>query len=313
MLQVARLAPRLLHDSSELVRDFVLSRLLPEGGFADREEKADLYYTVFGIECLLALQADIPSKQIAAYLQEFGDGEGLDLVHLACLARAWASLPDASLEADKCLRLRDHARRLRRGGAEGEPSERDATTASGSGAAPSPRFETEREFETVYDVFLMLGIEQDAPFDSAPGLLDRERAAATVQAMETADGSYGNQPAALSGTTPAAAAAATIARHLEFTLEHDVGKWLLDACYVEGGFRAAPATPLPDLLSTATALHALAGQQRSFDHLREPCLDFVDSLWTNRGGFLGHWADDVLDCEYTYYGLLALGHLALVE
>jgi hypothetical protein len=45
--------------------------------------------------------------------------------------------------------------------------------------------------------------------------------------------------------------------------------------------------------------------------LREPCLDFVDSLWTNRGGFYGTWADDAADCEYTYYALLALGHLSL--
>ena len=35
--------------------------------------------------------------------------------------------------------------------------------------------------------------------------------------------------------------------------------------------------------------------------LREPCLDFIDSLWTNRGGFYGHWSDDAIDTEYTYY------------
>jgi hypothetical protein len=45
--------------------------------------------------------------------------------------------------------------------------------------------------------------------------------------------------------------------------------------------------------------------------VKEPCLDFVDSLWTSTGGFYGNWADDAVDCEYTYYGLLALGHLSL--
>jgi len=45
--------------------------------------------------------------------------------------------------------------------------------------------------------------------------------------------------------------------------------------------------------------------------IREPCLDFIDSLWVNRGGFYGTWDDDALDTEYTYYGLLALGHLAV--
>jgi hypothetical protein len=37
----------------------------------------------------------------------------------------------------------------------------------------------------------------------------------------------------------------------------------------------------------------------------------VDTLWSAEGGFHGHWADDHLDAEYTFYGLLALGHLSL--
>jgi hypothetical protein len=68
---------------------------------------------------------------------------------------------------------------------------------------------------------------------------------------------------------------------------------------------------MPDLLSTAVVLHALDGLQVDFTPLKEACLDFVDSLWVNEGGFHGHWADDELDLEYTYYGLLALGHLSL--
>ena len=67
---------------------------------------------------------------------------------------------------------------------------------------------------------------------------------------------------------------------------------------------------MPDLLSTATALHALAAVGAPLDDLREPCLDFLDSLWDHRGGFHGSWADDALDCEYVFYGLLALGHLS---
>jgi prenyltransferase beta subunit len=65
------------------------------------------------------------------------------------------------------------------------------------------------------------------------------------------------------------------------------------------------------LLSTATALHALSGLGEGLEPIRERCLDFVDTLWTNDGGFHGHWDDCALDVEYTYYGLLALGHLGL--
>jgi hypothetical protein len=45
--------------------------------------------------------------------------------------------------------------------------------------------------------------------------------------------------------------------------------------------------------------------------LRERSLDFIDTLWSAEGGFHGHWADDHLDAEYTFYGLLALGHLSV--
>jgi len=46
------------------------------------------------------------------------------------------------------------------------------------------------------------------------------------------------------------------------------------------------------------------------DGVRPRCLDFIDSLWSSRGGFRGHQGDETLDCEYTFYGLLALGNLA---
>ena len=68
---------------------------------------------------------------------------------------------------------------------------------------------------------------------------------------------------------------------------------------------------MPDLLSTATALHALRGMDRDLEPFKEPCLDFIDSLWVNRGSFYGSWGEAYLDCEYTFYGLLALGHLSL--
>src|SRR5215210_8404180 len=99
MLQVARLSPKLLADSAPLVEQFVRGQMNGDGGFNDRAGASDLYYTVFGLECLMALRADIPASRVIPYLQMFGEGVGLDLVHLACLARCWADVNQKSADA----------------------------------------------------------------------------------------------------------------------------------------------------------------------------------------------------------------------
>jgi hypothetical protein len=144
--------------------------------------------------------------------------------------------------------------------------------------------------------------------------LDRELPNASamlncIQSLRAEDGGYANQHDVPMGLTPPTAAAATLLRHLDQPVPPETGDWLLARCRPEGGFFATPMAPIPDLLSTATALHALSGMHVDLAPIREPCLDFVDSLWTNQGTFYGSWMDDEPDCEYTYYGLLALGHL----
>jgi geranylgeranyl transferase type-2 subunit beta len=133
----------------------------------------------------------------------------------------------------------------------------------------------------------------------------------SVQSLRAADGGYANRPDAAQGSTPATAAAVLVLRHLDGEPDAAARDWLLARCHAASGFFAAPNAPVPDLLSTATALHALVAMHADISGIKEPCLDFVDSLWTNAGGFCGSWVDQMLDCEYTYYGLLALGHLSL--
>jgi prenyltransferase beta subunit len=287
MLQVARLAPTQLGESRDLVSAFLRERLNPDGGFQDRAGSSDLYYTVFGLDALIALQEELPVAQTAAYVNGFGDGAGLDFVHLACLARAWAALrhqPDSAL-VDRLL-----------AGIEAYRSE-DGGYATTAQAAHG----------SAYGAFLAIGAYQDVgrPLRHGEGIVT------SLQRLRAADGSYGNHPGLKSGVTTATAAAVLVLRHLDASSERAAGLWLLDRCHARGGFFASCSTPVPDLLSTATALHALSALHVPLAGLRDPCLDFVDSLWTNRGGFFGTWADDTVDCEYTYYALLALGHLSL--
>ncbi|MBI3271957.1 MAG: terpene cyclase/mutase family protein [Planctomycetes bacterium] len=292
MLQVARLAPKLLSAAAERVVEYLHGQWSEEGGVKDRAGESDLYYTVFGIEGLVAFQHEPPFAKLRPYLDGFGDGEGLDLVHLACLARCRAALPRAggggAGGAETARRLAERIERCR---------------AADGGYAPAPG----ARHGTAYHGFLALGALQDL----GVGPAEPVALAGSLAALQLEDGSFANRPGIRVGTTPTTAGAVTALRNLGAPVPPRAGDWLLARARPEGGFAAAKETPIPDLLSTATALHSLAGLHVPVGHLREAALDFVDTLWTGRG-FCGTWADEEPDCEYTYYGLLALGHLSLV-
>lgn len=272
MLQVARLAPNLLREAADPVAAFAAEQFTPEGGARDRAGNPDLYYTVFALECLIALRRDVPADRVRPWLESFKDGEGLDVVHLSCLARCWAALPKPG------------------------PSQDVAHAIAGRilGFAMA-----EGGIRNVYHGFLALGALQDLGIP----LPDVEAIVKAITALQSPDGSYGQ-------TTPTTAGAITALRNLGASVPKGATDWLLERAHPKGGFTATPAAPIPDLLSTATALHALTGQKVPFGPIKEACLDFIDTLWTGKG-FCGSWADDVVDVEYTYYALLALGHLSL--
>tara|TARA_R110002096_G_scaffold147671_19_gene307740 strand:+ start:3153 stop:4025 length:873 start_codon:yes stop_codon:yes gene_type:complete len=290
MLQVARLAPSLLGDAVELIEGFVRGSQNEDGGFGDRDGKSDLYYTSFAIDALTALQKDLPESQIADFLNHFGDGEGLDFVHLCCLARCWSALKSETVNSADLEGIFGRIEEFRtpEGGYEQSP-----TAQHGS----------------CYGCLLAYGAYAD--HQRTPPSLDG--LTKCLDGLRTSEGAWANDTNIPIGSGPATAAAVTLCRNLRHPMASEETANALMQCFdVEsGGFKAIPNAPMPDLLSTAVILHALDGLQAPLAKLKEPCLDFIDTLWTNEGGFHGTWADDALDVEYTYYGLLALGHLAL--
>jgi len=302
MLQVARLAPRLLGESTQLIRDFTLAAQAPDGGFRDRGGDSDLYYTVFGLDVLAILEGLGAAsgeemrtdgevwRRAGGFLADL-DHQDLDLVHLTCLARSATAVAvatqTAELPIDRQI-LVDRLLTLRR---------------QDGGWAMTP----EDSSSTTYGTFLAIGAHQDLglPF-AAPS-----SAVAFLEAAAGADGGYGSGPSMPVATTPTTAAAVVALRQLGAEAHPQTARWLRRQLHRQGGFVAAEGAPMPDLLSTAVALHALSVLQEPCADLVDSLLDFVDSLWTSRGAFFGHWADDVADCEYAYYGLLALGHLAV--
>lgn len=289
LLQVARLAPRLLGDSTDLVRDFFRRQITAEGGGCDRAGRPDLYYTIFALAGMQAIDVPPPVERIEGYLRTFADGGALDFVHLSALARCWASIGTNRMQSGLSEALLDRIENFRKpdGGYNG-----DANTTHG----------------TAYGAFVALGAYEDLG-KSPPKALKLIQA---LKRLESEDGAWSNIAGAKIGALNATAGAVILIRHLGFPVNQAIGDWLLAQAHPQGGFLAVPAAPMPDLLSTATALHALAAlDHRVPGKVHERCMDFMDSLWTAEGGFHGHWADDHVDAEYTFYGLLALGHLSL--
>ena len=290
MLQVARLAPAVLGpDASKRIEAFVRSTELPEGGFRDREGKPDLYYTSFAVDALTALQAELPPT-LGAWLATI-DPTSLDLVHLASLSRVAAAVASSTgNESPVAIEPIFELIEAYRSGDGGYHANQGSETGSG------------------YGCFVAYGAYSDhhrMP-PNPEGMVE------CMRHLEQADGGWSNDRHLPIANVPSTAASMTLYRNLRLPVP-DATEGFVRSCFhaKAGGFVPFPRAPLPDLLSTAVALHTLDRLQADLTSIKETCLDFIDSLWTADGGFVGNWDDDTLDVEYTYYGLLALGHLAL--
>jgi len=287
MLRTAGRAKNLLGDSADSVVNFLRTQINADGLFKDRSGQSDLYYTVFGVEALLALGAGIGSDPPLSYLRRHNNIESLDLVHLASLVRCWA---DLSLPPLGDARIRERVIR------------RIETYRSADGGY---HCRPHAERGSAYGCFLTLAAYQDLNVT----VQDNLAFVSCIKSLQMPDGAYANEPTSEIGSTPATAAALTALHYLNELPAKSSIDWLLSQISTDGGFLAVPNAPLPDLLSTATALHALGLNGVAIGELKELCLDFVEALWDGRGAFRGSYADKMPDCEYTYYALLALGHL----
>ena len=283
MLKAAKRATGPLGESASLAVNFVRRRLTPQGGFRGRSDTPDLYYTTFAVESLIALNAPVPTETLAPWIASFGDGADLDLVHLACLARCRAALNQTGDPAAILARI-------------------EAYRTDDGGYAEKPQ----QPVGSAYGSFLAIGAFQD--LGASPDT--PEKIAASIENLQIDGGGFGNSAAVPGASAPATAAAITALRHLGRGVNQPALNWLGEQIGPDGGICAWNGAPAPDLLSTAVALHALGQCGVNFDAVRERCLDYIDSLWSSRGGFRGCADDPVLDCEYAFYALLALGNLA---
>ena len=142
MLQVARLAPKQLGESRDLVTAFLRAASEPGRRLSgSRRRERPLLHRLRARRAASPCRNDLPIEQTAAYLERFGDGAGLDFVHLACLARGWAAL---------------RRRPTPRSSIDCSPASKRAGSDDG-GYATTPR----AAHGTAYGAFLAMGAYQD--------------------------------------------------------------------------------------------------------------------------------------------------------
>jgi hypothetical protein len=275
-------AASLSDEAQRGVSSYVNAQHGRDGGYLGRNGSADLYYSFFALACLEALGQPISWDRTAPYLASFGDGEALDVAHLSCLVRSRALAPgERSRAALTAARLSEFV--ALDGGFRPVRASR-----AGSIAAS---FAAQLAYE---DLDGRLPV--NAHIDDC------------IAARECADGSWADVPGLASGTTTVTAAVA-LKRAATGRGEARGADWLAERHARTGGFFSSPVAPLPDLLSTAAALVALAALEVPRATVAEPTCRFVESLWNDDGGFRGFEADTKSDCEFTYYALVALGAL----
>lgn len=80
-------------DSRRAIIRFIQSRWNADGGVRGRDEKSDLYYTVFAAICMRVLRGPVPMFRLWRFVRTFGDGSSLDMIHFFCFVRLRSVFP----------------------------------------------------------------------------------------------------------------------------------------------------------------------------------------------------------------------------
>ncbi len=158
------------------------------------------------------------------------------------------------------------------------------------------------EINTSYDLFLCLNILQDLGkrVEELKFLIPR------IEEFRNSDGGFPNHRGEHSNLT--STVSFIISKYvIKNEVDFEAFKFISTLHDPSGGFKVSSITPIPDILSTATAVSAfkICGQPL-------PCNvkdadDFVAAHWLDDGGFSATILDNKTDPEYIFYGLLSLG------
>ena len=296
LLQTLKKGVNKINDKAlNIIRIFLKSQITDAGVFRNRAGKSDLYYTVFGLCCSLAIgDIGLNLKKINYYIENI-DTAKLDLLHLASYIRVKLLL--------KLLRTSNLIKKsLLLSGMNFQKILKDKKSfeilADMMKNGEKKRFPLLDE-NTPYSLFIYLGAAQDCGFDA-----DKNYILKFIDQYKIKNYAWGNIKNHKIISVNSTAAAIQIKRQFNESIDNESIIYLKSQQCKNGGFLAEKNANIPDLLSTSTALFILNKLNVRPEYNSE---EFIKAHWMENGGFSATVLDDLADCEYTFYGLLALG------
>lgn len=270
---------QLSKEALDRIIGFIESQRTEEESFINKSGKADLYYTLFGWMLSYILGIRLNAEKAGLYLNK-QKIESLDLIHYA-----------AYMRCRMILRLQ----------------ERGKVKFALTSLLPT-KIKNLQEFnglphndpKSPYTQFIRLSLQEDIRHRVS----DKKNIIDSLATYHVSGGGFMNTTDGLTATTNATVAALAVTGQLVGYKENADVHYLRDLQESSGGFGAAEASPIPDLLSTATSLFMLSCYKIQPKYSAR---DFIEGHWLESGGFSATLLEDKSDVEYTFYGLLALG------
>ena len=270
---------RLGDDAQKRIISFVSSQMTENGAFMDKNGNDDLYYTSFGLMLAYVLQLKINTKRTEQWLDKH-NGKLSDLVNYAAYTRS-----RMLCKLLKTGKLNFALSRL---------FKTKQTLPDFTDYPHGDKF-------SPYSQFLLLSLKEDLGIETE----NYKEILTSLSSYRVENGGFSNVKESKTASTNATVAALAVNGQLRGYRVNDDVDYLYSLQDDSGGFYANNSAPIPDLLSTATALFMLKcyGVTPRID-----ANEFVEAHWvSNAGGFCATLIDEACDVEYTFYGLLALG------
>lgn len=270
---------QLSKEALERIICFIESQRTEEESFINKNGKADLYYTLFGWMLSYILGIRLNAEKAGLYLDK-QNVDSLDLIHYAAYMR--------------CQMIRRLQERGKIGFLLGSLFPTKIKSLQEFNGLPH------NDPKSPYTQFIRLSLQED----TRQIISDKKEILNSLSMYHAANGGFMNTTDGLTATTNATVAALAVTGQLTGYKENVDVHYLRDLQESSGGFGAAEASPVPDLLSTATSLFMLSCYKIQPKY---PARDFIEAHWLESGGFSATLLEDNSDVEYTFYGLLALG------